>query len=758
MTSDDQEIQAPLLGNYPLTVAFVLLALCPDLFWSTSVPLLRPEIARDLHASAAALQLGETFSNAGWAFGAVLAADLAQRFHNYRLNLIYEGAFILGSILGAIAPTAAVYDAGRIVQGTATGMLLVSALPPLIRNFGVGKLSATVGFTDIGLFGAVAAGPLIGGYVALTGTWRWFFATSALLGLFAWILIWLVVQRGPGYNPELRFDWKAIALAGAGAGLAFYGLGQLQGSPGWTTPIVWVPAVLGIACTVVLIVYQYHANDALIPVKPLAKTYPVVGILVGVLGGMAFTGLLELLIVYMQQVVGLKPFSVGVLLWPGLATALLGALIFSRFFGTRYVLLLPLGGMLALVVAAWLLTTITTTTGTGLVLWVAGLLGLGASLTVSPGLFMAGLSVRPNLIGRAFALVELLRLAGAFAFAPAFLYFATALGNTPARLVLGMHIVFWVILLGSLGTIALATAIFFAGGGRVHPPDLVAYIERNEEAMDSPAFGEAVRRGELGGAIRGGVLSAFGADRAGQEASEPHGADRGPADRAITGGEDSGVAREGATPSDDATTATVADAPAPQLTTKGTAREHPPAAMARAANTTQDHEQGATEDARRLVVALEGTLAALREALHSAEGEREELWSFLDGSPDALDRLEEWTGRLMGLDLRHSPERVRRLLPLEVVWVLAIRRAQSLALLESAERSLGVLPEQIERALDAATAQARADEAQRVCATLEAQLRRQLLSELGARVMRDVLDALNSDAQHEEQSTLTGAR
>lgn len=499
----------PLQGKYAPTVAFVLLALCPDLFFSTAMPLIRPSISQQLHASPNVLQIGETFSDAGWAFGAVLASDLAQRFHNYRLNLIYEAVFVIGSILGAVAPSAPFVIAGRILQGTATGMLLVSALPPLIRNFGVEKLSSTATFTDIGLFGAVAAGPLIGGYVATTGTWRWLFATSGLLALLGFILVLLVVKRDPGYNPDMPLDFPAIVLAAAGAGLTFYGVGEIQTAT-WSAPIVWIPTVLGLLLITILIVYQYRRGDnALMPVKPISSTYPIMGITAGVLSGAAFTGLLELVFLFLQFDRSLKPLGIGLSFWPMLATSLLAAVIFGKVFSSRYVLLQPLVGMVDLVIAAWLLTTTTTGLGTGLMLWVAGLLGLGAGLTVSPGLFIAALSVRANLVGRAFALVELLRLAGAFALVPAFLYFGEIYGMQPQKFLLGAHIVFWVILIGLVCVIALITLVFFIGGARIHSPNVRAYLERGEPAFESPPFAAALSRSHPEASISTSARSIF---------------------------------------------------------------------------------------------------------------------------------------------------------------------------------------------------------------------------------------------------------
>jgi chemotaxis protein histidine kinase CheA/ActR/RegA family two-component response regulator len=66
---------------------------------------------------------------------------------------------------------------------------------------------------------------------------------------------------------------------------------------------------------------------------------------------------------------------------------------------------------------------------------------------------------------------------------------------------------------------------------------------------------------------------------------------------------------------------------------------------------------------------LKSFIAQLRDAISVIEGQRSEFKGFLDGSKDALDRMEDWAGKAMGLNLRNSPEQVRRYLPLSVMWV-----------------------------------------------------------------------------------------
>ncbi|MBV9710631.1 MAG: Hpt domain-containing protein, partial [Ktedonobacteraceae bacterium] len=78
------------------------------------------------------------------------------------------------------------------------------------------------------------------------------------------------------------------------------------------------------------------------------------------------------------------------------------------------------------------------------------------------------------------------------------------------------------------------------------------------------------------------------------------------------------------------------------------------------------------KDAQKLEMqasSLKNLVAQMHAAGALIEAQRSEFKSFLDGSKDALDRMEDWAGQAMGLNLRNSPEQVRRYLPLSVMWV-----------------------------------------------------------------------------------------
>ncbi|HKS70303.1 MAG TPA: Hpt domain-containing protein, partial [Ktedonobacterales bacterium] len=112
-----------------------------------------------------------------------------------------------------------------------------------------------------------------------------------------------------------------------------------------------------------------------------------------------------------------------------------------------------------------------------------------------------------------------------------------------------------------------------------------------------------------------------------------------------------------------------------------------------------DDLRAEAESLGRQIASLADIAVAMRQAAQTMEDERGALRGFLDGSRDAIDRLEDWTGRQMGLDLRGSPDSVRRYLPLSVIWVISTRLKSLVALLNNTGRGVTVKQEELEEAL-----------------------------------------------------------
>src|SRR5438876_3380803 len=104
------------------------------------------------------------------------------------------------------------------------------------------------------------------------------------------------------------------------------------------------------------------------------------------------------------------------------------------------------------------------------------------------------------------------------------------------------------------------------------------------------------------------------------------------------------------------------------------------------------------EEARSLerqAFSLKEMLDQLRMAMSVIEAQRAEFKGFLDGSKDALDRMEDWAGQAMGLNLRNSPQQVRRYLPLSVMWVSNTKLKKVLDLLMPITSGVEMTDEQV---------------------------------------------------------------
>ncbi|MBD7994679.1 multidrug effflux MFS transporter [Arthrobacter sp. Sa2CUA1] len=179
-TSSPRANNAPLGTGLLLVLAF-LAATGPfttDLYLPSF-----PEIARELGASASGVQLTLTAFLIGMAAGQLAFGPLSDRYGRFRPLLLGSGAFVLASVVCAIAPNLEVLIAARFVQG------LCAAAGPVIARAVASDLTSGAAaartFSLLMTIGGVAPvlAPVLGGI--LTGVWGWRGVLWTLAGIAA---------------------------------------------------------------------------------------------------------------------------------------------------------------------------------------------------------------------------------------------------------------------------------------------------------------------------------------------------------------------------------------------------------------------------------------------------------------------------------------------------------------------------------------------------------------------------------------------
>lgn len=136
----------------------------------------------------------------------------------------------------------------------------------------------------------------------------------------------------------------AVALAGGGCAATFFGAAELQARGPEAASLA--PLLAGVAMIVALVIHQYRGRRPLMPVRQLAITFPVCGILVAMCASAAAFGLTELILTVLQGKG--SPGHIALLFLPEFGAAVLTAVLFGALFRTRFTALLPIGGLLGL--------------------------------------------------------------------------------------------------------------------------------------------------------------------------------------------------------------------------------------------------------------------------------------------------------------------------------------------------------------------------------------------------------------------------
>jgi EmrB/QacA subfamily drug resistance transporter len=157
--------------------------------------------------------------------------DLLGRRRALRIGLV---VYACGSGLTAVSPNVTVLLLGwSILEGLGAALIMPTLIALVAGNF-VGRQRA-VAYSMLAAAAAIAiaAGPIIGGFVTAYFSWRWVFAAEVLIA--GGILLASKVIRDVPVEEKPRIDFVGALLSAAGLGMFVFGVLQ-SSSWGWVAP------------------------------------------------------------------------------------------------------------------------------------------------------------------------------------------------------------------------------------------------------------------------------------------------------------------------------------------------------------------------------------------------------------------------------------------------------------------------------------------------------------------------------------------
>jgi MFS family permease len=175
--------------------------------------------------------------------------------------------FMVGSVLSGLSQNLTELIVFRAIQGLGSGgffpvgiAIAAVVFPPKTRARVIGALSGVFGI-------AVVAGPLIGSAIVQYTSWRWVFYVNIPVGLAGFGLV--AATLGP-LRPEIvrRFDLVGGALLVSWVAAVMFPLYQIADA-GWAWTDARTVGLLGLgtALVVVFVVWEFRAENPLVPVR-----------------------------------------------------------------------------------------------------------------------------------------------------------------------------------------------------------------------------------------------------------------------------------------------------------------------------------------------------------------------------------------------------------------------------------------------------------------------------------------------------------
>ena len=271
------------------------------------------------------------------------------------LFLVAIGLFLIGSALCGTATSMMQLIIYRAIQGLGGGGLMISSqaitgdlIPPRVRGTYMAPMGAMFGIASI-------LGPIVGGRLTDSVSWRWTFWINLPLGILAFIAV-AIVLRLPTRPLTEKIDWWGLILMNAGA-VAIVLMATWGGNEyAWSSPVIIVLGVAGLICWGLFAFVESRAADPILPWSILINRTFVISTIVGMLAMGGMIGVLSYLPTYLQMVYGYSATASGLLLVPitlgMLSSSILSGVLVAR--SDRYKVYPVLGPLVAAGASFWL--------------------------------------------------------------------------------------------------------------------------------------------------------------------------------------------------------------------------------------------------------------------------------------------------------------------------------------------------------------------------------------------------------------------
>jgi len=378
---------------------------------NTAVNVALPSIQKDFGASLSALEWTVNAYTLTFAVLLVTGGRLGDIFGRRRMFLAGVVVFSLASATIGFAPTEGWLVASRAVQGIGAAFMMPGTLSIISNAFPPEERGKAIG-TWAGVSAiALAAGPLLGGWLTEEVSWRAIFFLNLPVAVGAVVVTLFAAEESRDETVGREVDVPGIA--GMTVGLTALVFALVEGNSwGWGSPAIIGLLALSVAAFAAFIAVERSAVAPIVDFEALRSKQFLGANVVAFTVTFGMLAMFFFLALYMQNILGYGPLAAGVRFLPSTVVIIFAGPIAGRLadrYGPRP---LMVTGMLMTAVSLLWQSRIEVDTSYEYLAPAFALMGLGIGLVMSPMSMAAMNAVDRSKAGVASGTLSMFRMVG----------------------------------------------------------------------------------------------------------------------------------------------------------------------------------------------------------------------------------------------------------------------------------------------------------------------------------------------------------
>jgi EmrB/QacA subfamily drug resistance transporter len=308
---------------------------------------------------------------------------LGDIFGRKRLFMIGLGIFTLSSVGCFLAPNFVFLLVSRGVQAVGSAAMMPATLSLLNVEFGQGQRGLALGIWGAVAGAANALGPIIGGALVDAFAWNYIFVINIPVGIAAFVATVMIIRESKDPRADRHIDIPGVIIISVALFCLTFALVEGQ-KFGWTSPIILSLFALTVIALIAFVRVELRKANPLAQLRLFRNRSFAAGNFVGMVVMFGLIGVIFLVVLFLQIVLGFSAFKAGLTMLPLPLVIIFVAPFAGRFtdrIGGRWILF---AGTAITAIGIYLMSDLSSaTTQTSLILPMA-VCGLGMGLIMAP--------------------------------------------------------------------------------------------------------------------------------------------------------------------------------------------------------------------------------------------------------------------------------------------------------------------------------------------------------------------------------------